>query len=589
MNAVSRVWRTWCDTFVPSALRDDVDAHRRARFIVAVSTLLVPLAILREASVIAAGMRVQGVAVAGMIVACTAAPLALRRTGSLVLSGNLIVAAAFLAGVAMSVQRGGIGAPILIGIGALPLIAIFVAGTRSGITWTALVVLLIAALGVYEYAFGGSLPDRLPAAARLRMELAGALLFPIAILGIGLAYEWAKNAALEARARAERERLRAEEAARMLRADRMASVGQIAAGVAHEINNPLAYIAGNLDFIARELRVLRAADLETERPELVSAVSEARQGIDRVASIVRDLKTFVRDDEQQTGLVDVRTALDAAIRIAENEIRHRARLVRHYENQPAFVRVNETRLVQVFLNLLVNAAHAIQPGATENNSIHVRLTTRDGRAEITIVDTGSGMSSEVLARALDPFFTTKPIGIGTGLGLSVCSNVIRTSGGELLLESEPSKGTTVTIRLPHEEPSPEARRAPLQAASTAAQAALRVLVIDDDPLVVRSLRRLLKPHDVTSVEHAPQALRLLDGDSGFDLILCDLMMPELTGAELYQRVAAWGRGTEQQIVFITGGVFTEQMQRFLETVPNRRLEKPIRADELDALIAHARR
>jgi CheY-like chemotaxis protein len=263
-------------------------------------------------------------------------------------------------------------------------------------------------------------------------------------------------------------------------------------------------------------------------------------------------------------------------------------LIRQYEDQPVFVRANETRLVQVFLNLLVNAAHAIPPGAAENNSIHVRLTTKDGRAEITIRDTGSGMTSEVLAHALDPFFTTKPIGVGTGLGLSVCSNVIRACGGQLDLESEPGRGTAVTIRLPHEQAAP-ALEVPHPAAATEAQAVLRVLVIDDDPLVIRSLRRLLKPHDVTTVEHAPQALTLLGGETEFDLILCDLMMPELTGAELYERVAAWGRGLEQQIVFITGGVFTEQMQIFLENVPNRRLEKPIRANELDALLARVRR
>jgi CheY-like chemotaxis protein/two-component sensor histidine kinase len=334
--------------------------------------------------------------------------------------------------------------------------------------------------------------------------------------------------------------------------------------------------------------VLRAADLEAARPELASAVGEARQGIDRVASIVRDLKTFVRDDERQAGLVDLRRALDASIRIAENEIRHRARLVRQYEDQAVFVRANETRLVQVFLNVLVNATHAIQAGAAENNSIVVRLMTRDGQAEVTIQDTGSGMSSEVLARALDPFFTTKPVGVGTGLGLSVCSNVIRACGGELCLETELGRGTTVTIRLPHEQSAPAALELPEPAVSSAAQAGLRVLVIDDDPLVIRSLRRLLKPHDVTTVEHAPQALTLLGGESRFDLILCDLMMPELTGAELYQRVAAWGRGLEQQIVFITGGVFTEQMQGFLEQVPNRRLEKPIRANELDAILARVR-
>jgi signal transduction histidine kinase/CheY-like chemotaxis protein len=588
MNAVSRAWRTWCDAFVPPTLQSDVDKERRARFIVAICTILVPLIALRAVTLYAAGMRGQSVAVLSVLGACLAAPWALRRTGSLLLSGNIVVAAVFVVGAAMSFQRGGIGAPMVIGLGALPLLAIFVAGARSGIVWTALVMLLVIALGAYEYGLGQPLADRLTGAARLRVEFVGALLFPLVILALGLAYEWTKNSALEARARAERERMQAEEASRMLQANRMAAVGQMAAGVAHEINNPLAYIAGNLEYIERELRELRPMELESARNELSTAAADARQGIDRVASIVRDLKTFARTDDHEVGVFDVKVALEASIRIAESEIRHRARLVREYPEEPTFVRVKEAQLVQVFLNLLVNAAHAIPPGNAEKNLIVVRVTSFDNRAQIIISDTGCGMTDDVLARAADPFFTTKPIGVGTGLGLSVCSNVVLTSGGDLHIESQVGKGTTITVQLPKEDAPVEPPVVPVSKRSAATRVSLRVLLIDDDPLVVRSLRRLLKTHDVTCAKHAEHALKLLEGETEFDLILCDLMMPDVTGAELYERVASWGRGIERQIVFITGGVFTEQMRLFLEQVPNLCVEKPIRADHLDAILARGR-
>jgi signal transduction histidine kinase len=565
-------------------VRNDADKERRARFIIAFNALLLPLLVLRGSTLIAAGMVGQTLALIGLCSACIASLWVLRQTGSLVLSGNLVVAAVFLPAVTMSYQRGGIGAPIVVAMAVLPLIAIFIAGTRSGIAWTAIVLLVIGGLGIYEYRLGHALPDRLAGWIRFRVELLGALLFTLFLLGIGLAYEWTKNAALDARATAERERLRAEEAARMLQADRMASVGQLAAGVAHEINNPLGYIAGNLDFLDRQIQSLRAQDLEAMQPELAMAVADARQGVERVASIVRDLKTFVRAGDDKAVIVDLRVVLDASVRIAHNEIRHRARLVREYPEHPIHVLADEQRLVQVFLNLLLNAVHAIAPGDSGQQTIRLAISGRGDQTEVVIADSGCGMAPEVLARAVDPFFTTKPIGVGTGIGLSVCTNVTRAMGGKLRIESEVGRGTTVTLNLPRQELT-TSPHGPAQPGPVTGRAALRVLVIDDDPLVARALGRLLKGHEVTTVDRGGDALRLLAEGARFDIILCDLMMPELTGADVYHQVAALGLDIERQIVFLTGGAFTERMRTFLDNVPNACLEKPLRIEHLEALLA----
>ncbi|HEX8821011.1 MAG TPA: ATP-binding protein [Archangium sp.] len=234
----------------------------------------------------------------------------------------------------------------------------------------------------------------------------------------------------------------------LLFADRLASVGRLAAGVGHEINNPLAYILGNLRFVHSELRDLMGAPTEEDRQELLSALAEATEGAERVRLIVQDLKTLSRPDDVALAPVNLAAVVRGAARMAHHEVRDRARLVQECDAVPA-VRANAARLGQVFLNLLINAAHAIEPGRVGENEIRVGArVSAPGHVTVEVRDTGSGIPTEHLKRVFDPFFTTKPVGVGTGLGLSVCHRIITALGGELRVESEPGRGTTFLITLP---------------------------------------------------------------------------------------------------------------------------------------------
>jgi PAS domain S-box-containing protein len=237
------------------------------------------------------------------------------------------------------------------------------------------------------------------------------------------------------------ERLRMQE--RLVTADRLSSLGLLAAGVAHEINNPLAYVLGSIEIVRREI----------ERPGPVSdaareALGRALEGVDRVRTIVRDLQTLSRADEHTVQDVDLRAALDATLTLAESEISRRARIVRDYRDVPA-ARVNAARLGQVILNLVVNAVEAMPDRSPETNELVLRTRSdARGRAVIEVADNGEGIAGEVVDRIFDPFFTTKPNGHGTGLGLAICHQIVAEAGGEIAVESTPGKGSTFRVILP---------------------------------------------------------------------------------------------------------------------------------------------
>ncbi|MCE9670196.1 ATP-binding protein [Myxococcus stipitatus] len=251
--------------------------------------------------------------------------------------------------------------------------------------------------------------------------------------------------------------------AQLVVSDRLAAVGTLAAGVAHEINNPLAFVLSNLSFLAVELKNVARELPEGRTSEMEEVLREAVDGAHRVRQIVRDLRTFSRGDEDVATAVNLQAVLESAITMARGELKMRAQVVRDYRDVPP-VEGSEGRFGQVFLNLLINAAHAIPEGRPEHNEVRVTLRPAGERVVVEVRDTGVGMTPEVRARIFDPFFTTKPVGVGTGLGLSICHGIVTGFGGEISVESEPGRGSTFRVSLPlgqgaRELPPP--RRMPL--------------------------------------------------------------------------------------------------------------------------------
>src|SRR5205085_300218 len=237
--------------------------------------------------------------------------------------------------------------------------------------------------------------------------------------------------------------------AQLMLADRMSSLGTLSAGVAHEINNPLAYVIASLDLVADRLPEI-ASMLGREGGQfLEQQVQRAREGTDRVRKIVRDLKSFSRADEETVTVTDLVKSLNTSLTLVWNEIKHRARLVKDFDRLPP-VRANEARLGQVFINLFVNAAQAMPEGNIEHNELRVvGRTDALGNAVVEIHDTGCGIPPDHLDRIFEPFFTTKPVGEGTGLGLAICHGIVTSLGGTLSVQhTEVGKGTVFRVVLP---------------------------------------------------------------------------------------------------------------------------------------------
>ena len=374
--------------------------------------------------------------------------------------------------------------------------------------------------------------------------------------------------------------------------DRMASVGTLAAGVAHEINNPLAAVMANLDYIAEIVGQLGGSSRGTMSPamrdtwirdEITAPLDDAREAAERVRFIVRDLKMFSRSPtEELKGPVNVKAVMESSLRMAWNEVRHRARLVKNYDNVPD-VDANEARLGQVFLNLIVNAAQAIPEGRAEDNEIRVTARLEGKRVVIEVADTGPGIPPEIINRVFDAFFTTKAVGVGSGLGLAICHRIVTDIGGELTVRSKMGAGTVFRVSLP--EAVIEAAPVGPPAAIPSATHRGRILIVDDEEMIIRILTRILaKEHDVVTTVDAREALAMCARGEKFDLILCDLMMPIMTGIELHSEISLLSPEQAQAMIFVTGGAFTEKTRSFLSDIPKEHIEKPFDAANLRAIV-----
>jgi PAS domain S-box-containing protein len=373
--------------------------------------------------------------------------------------------------------------------------------------------------------------------------------------------------------------------AQLMFSDRMASIGALAAGVAHEINNPLTATVANLECALDKLKELAQVLPSEEIDDLHEMLRDAGEGAECVRTIVRDLKIFSRAEEDNRGPVEVQRVIESSLRMAWNEIRHRAELVRDYAHVPP-VEANESRLGQVFLNLIVNAAQALPDGYADQHQIRVRTRLDPtGRVIAEIQDTGPGIPPEIMPRLFTPFFTTKPRGLGTGLGLSICKRIVTSFGGDISVETVLGHGTVFRVSLVAAERHPSMSPPPISRVPMAPRRG-RVLVVDDDERSALAVSRALSiEHDVALTHGADEALaRIADDGHRFDVIICDMMMPVKTGVEFFTDLAHRVPEQEKRILFLTGGAFTVKAREFLDQVPNPRLEKPFDVSALRAMV-----
>ena len=396
---------------------------------------------------------------------------------------------------------------------------------------------------------------------------------------------------------------------RLESAERLASLGRVAAGVGHEINNPLAFAMMNVSMALKSLSDLGeaaptapASDGEGAEgrvlsgkalTDLVEMLTESEIGLQRIRQTVGRLQKLSRDSQNRHEPFDLQVAIDQSVAMAWTQIQHRARFVKDYRRPELVVNGDAVAMGQVFLNLLVNAAQALPDGDADHNEISVTVDVAGDEVVATIRDTGSGIPSEHLPHIFEPFYTTKPVGSGTGLGLSIARQTITDHHGRIEFDSTLGAGTTARVYLPFVETLQRPRAEPALASDLlettterlpAPARRSRVLVIDDEPMIGRVIQSALKnEHDVIFESRAADALARLEAGEAFDLILCDLAMPNIGGPDVFKIVSARWPDLLPRLIFMTGGSFTASTRAFLDSTTATVLAKPFAIDELRKL------
>ncbi len=373
--------------------------------------------------------------------------------------------------------------------------------------------------------------------------------------------------------------------AQLALADRMSSLGTLAAGVAHEVNNPLSYVSMHTALL-RE-RLAHAAPCDGCGPlfaESLAHLADVSHGLDRVRTIARDLRTFARGDDAELAPTDANAVIESSCSLVRSELGSRAQLVKVFGALPR-VRANETRLGQVVLNLLINAVQAMPSGAATANTITVTTSiVADGRVQIEVRDSGVGIAPENLSRIFAPFFTTKAVGEGTGLGLWVCHSLVNAMGGEIAVESERGHGTVFRVLLQPAAGAPSERRSAPRTEPRPEAERLRVLVIDDEAAIGTALAEVLgAEHEVSVACTVHEALARL-AEAEFDVVLADLSMPDGSGIDVLAWLEARGDARAGRVVFMSGGVLDERTRSAVDRARRPYLEKPFAIDAVRAVV-----
>ncbi|HKS57323.1 MAG TPA: response regulator [Steroidobacteraceae bacterium] len=374
------------------------------------------------------------------------------------------------------------------------------------------------------------------------------------------------------------ERRRAEEMLRQ--SQKMEAIGQLTGGIAHDFNNLLTAIIGNLDMIRTRVtgneRLQRMSD---------NALEAARKG----AKLASQLLAFSRSQRLNVGSVDLAQLLNGMSGLLAQSVGPNVRVDLRIDEDARYAVSDANQLELALLNLAVNARDAMPKGGTLTITGRV-VEDAEGKlphVELSVADTGSGMTEDVRSRAIEPFFTTKPTGVGTGLGLSQVYGVVRESGGTMAIDSEPGRGTTVRLLLPAGTPPPartgDASQPPPTVPGARPRDQTRVLIVDDDRLVRRLMTDGLRSlqYQVTAVENGEQALATLDGGERFELLLVDFAMPGMNGAEVAR--AAQNRQPSIKVLMVSGYADSAAVEEALGSA--RLLRKPFDVSELGAAVA----
>jgi len=362
----------------------------------------------------------------------------------------------------------------------------------------------------------------------------------------------------------------------LIQSEKMSAIGQLIAGVAHDLNNPLASVVGFSDFLV-ELRDIP--------PQFAEPLQVIRQEAERAATIVKNLLSFARSQEGERKRQPIGPVLESTLQLLRNQLMAN-KVEATLEVEPGLpdVEVNGNQIKQVFVNLINNANQAIASDAPSGRIWIAAKQQRDGVA-VSITDSGPGMPEAIAARVFEPFFTTKGEGEGTGLGLSICQGIVKEHGGRITLDTKPGGGATFTVELPGGAQTPLVEAAP---APVAEGKRLRILVVDDEPHILYYMRATLESwgHSVEVASDGAYALeRAIAGD--FDVIICDLRMPHLSGRDMYLKLARQDPRAAERIIFATGDTVRGDTLQFLETLGRPYLHKPFTLSELRAALGHA--
>ncbi|MEM1024134.1 MAG: response regulator [Myxococcota bacterium] len=377
------------------------------------------------------------------------------------------------------------------------------------------------------------------------------------------------------------ERKRSEEFRnRLHHADRLVALGNLAAGICHEINNPMAWLLANMEFLREQLQRLSVDSDRNVILDCLEMIEESETGLQRIARTASALRDYARLNPDTSEDVDLNRVLEDSARIAGHDAKHRADIRLELGPSIPVIRGDAAALQQVFINLIMNATQAIDEAGVEEATIRVTTNTHGGEVLGAIDDSGPGIPESIRSEIFAPFFTTKTKSHGTGLGLPIARDIVMQFGGNLSVGDSELGGARFEVRLPAQSPGPgEVKNLSVDILPVRADLDARVLVIDDEPSILRMIKRSLRDQRVDVAETVDAGLALV-GSSDYDAVLCDLNLRPRSGADFYDELAKRRPEMLKKLTFMTGGAVSPDLRRFEKSAEVQWLRKPFTRRDL---------